>query len=100
MLQCFLGGLTKYSQEEIWNQSVEQRLKERPSRDCLTWESILFAATKPGLYCESQEVLTDGSLIWLFPERLCQSLTNTEAECLYPTIGLSAGFLMEDLERD
>jgi hypothetical protein len=26
----------KYSQEEIWRQTVEQRLKERPSSDCLT----------------------------------------------------------------
>ena len=25
---------------KIWRQSVEQRLKERPSRDCPTWESI------------------------------------------------------------
>jgi hypothetical protein len=31
MLQCFLEGGTKYSQEEIWRQSVEQRLNEKPS---------------------------------------------------------------------
>ena len=30
---CFLEGGTKYSREEIWRQSVKQRLKERPSRD-------------------------------------------------------------------
>ena len=29
MLHCFLEGGTKYSQEEIWRQSVEQRLKGR-----------------------------------------------------------------------
>jgi hypothetical protein len=34
VLQCFLDAGTKYSQEELWKQSVEQRLKERPSRDC------------------------------------------------------------------
>jgi hypothetical protein len=28
---------TKYPWEKIQRQSVEQRLKERPSRDCPTW---------------------------------------------------------------
>jgi hypothetical protein len=37
-------------------------------------------ATKPGHYCGCQEVLADGSLIWLSLEWLCQSLTNTEEE--------------------
>jgi hypothetical protein len=31
-----LRRVYKYSQEEIWRKSVEQRLKERPSRDCPT----------------------------------------------------------------
>jgi hypothetical protein len=34
--------------------------------------------TKSRHYCGCQKVLADGSLIWLFPERLCQNLTNTE----------------------
>ena len=34
VLQSFLEGGTKYSQKEIWRQSVDQRLKERPFRDC------------------------------------------------------------------
>jgi hypothetical protein len=63
MLQCFLEGRTKDSQEEIWRQSVEQRLKERPSRDCPTWGSIPYTATKPGSYCGCLEVLADRSLI-------------------------------------
>jgi hypothetical protein len=52
----------KYSQEEKWKQSGNQRLKERP----------------PGinLIC----MLADRSLIWLSPERLFQSLTNTEVD--------------------
>jgi hypothetical protein len=29
----FLGRAIKYSWEEIWRQNVEQKLKERPSRD-------------------------------------------------------------------
>jgi hypothetical protein len=36
MLQCILEGGRKYSQEEIWRQIVEQRLKESSSRDCFT----------------------------------------------------------------
>jgi hypothetical protein len=79
MPQCFLEGGTKYSQEEIWIQSVEQRLKERPSRDCPTWGSIPYTVTKPRHYFEYLEMLADGRLIWLFLERLCQILTNTEA---------------------
>jgi hypothetical protein len=80
MLQCFLEGWTNYSQEEIWRQSVEQRLKERPSVDYPTWGSIPYSATKPWYYCRCWEVFADGSLIWLSPERLCQSLTNTEVD--------------------
>jgi hypothetical protein len=53
----------KYSQEEIWKQSVEQRLKERRSRDCPTWEFIPYRITKPRCYCGYQEVLADRSLI-------------------------------------
>jgi hypothetical protein len=52
------------------------------SRDCPTWGSIPYIAAKPGRYCGCRGVLADRSLIWLSPERLCQSLTNTEAEAL------------------
>ena len=85
MLHSFLEGGTKYSQEEIWRQSVEQRLKERPFRDCPTWGSIPYTVSKLGCYCGCQEVLADRSLIWLFPERLYQSLTNIEEDaCSQP----------------
>jgi hypothetical protein len=57
-------------------------MKERPSRDCPTWGSISYTDTKPIYYCGCQEVLADSSLIYLSPERLCQSLTNTEADAL------------------
>jgi hypothetical protein len=36
--------------------------------------------TKPGYYCWCWEVFADRSLIWLSPESLCQSLTNTEMD--------------------
>jgi hypothetical protein len=52
-----LRRVNKLLQEEIWRQSVEQRLKERPSRDCPIWESILYTNTKPRHYCRCQEVL-------------------------------------------
>jgi len=47
MLLSFLEGETKYSQEEIQRQSVEQGLKERPSRGFHTWGSIPYIVTKP-----------------------------------------------------
>jgi hypothetical protein len=37
--------------------SMEQRLKERPSRDFPTWGSIPYTATRPECYCGCQEVL-------------------------------------------
>ena len=94
MLQYFLEARTKYSQEEIWRQSVEQILKERPSRHCPTWGSIPYTTTKPRHYCGCWEVLADRSLIWLSPERLCQSLTNTEADA-----HSQPGPPMEELEK-
>jgi hypothetical protein len=63
MLWSFLEGGTKYSWEEIQRQSVEQRLKERPSRDCPTWGSIPYTVTKPRHYCGCKEVLSDRRLI-------------------------------------
>jgi hypothetical protein len=53
----------KYSRKEIQKQSVEQRLKERPSRNCPTYESIPNTDTKPRHYFGCQEVLADRSLI-------------------------------------
>jgi hypothetical protein len=38
--EFFLEGGTKYPWKEVQRQSSEQSLKERPSRDCSTWESI------------------------------------------------------------
>jgi len=37
-------------QEEIWRQSVEHRLKERPSRNSHTWGFIPHAVIKPSHY--------------------------------------------------
>jgi hypothetical protein len=43
-------------------QSVEQKLKERPSRDCPTCRSIPYSVTKPRHNCGCQQVLDDRSL--------------------------------------
>jgi hypothetical protein len=43
---------------------------------------IPYPVTKPRHYCGCQEVLAEGILILLSPERLCQSLTNTEVNTL------------------
>jgi hypothetical protein len=49
----------KIPMEEI--QSVEQRLKEKPLRDCPTWGSIPYTVTKPRHYCGCHQVLADRS---------------------------------------
>jgi hypothetical protein len=63
MLQSFLEGGTKHSQEEIRGQNVEQRLKERLPRDCSAWGSIPYIVTKPRHYYGCQEVHADRGLI-------------------------------------
>jgi hypothetical protein len=57
--KSFLEGGTKYPWEELQRQSVEQRVKDRPSRDCPTWGSIPYIVTKPRHYCGCQQVLAD-----------------------------------------
>ena len=49
-------------------------------RDYPTWGSIPCIVTKPRHYCKCQQVLADRSLMWLFPEGLCQCLTNAEVD--------------------
>jgi hypothetical protein len=66
--------------KEIQRQRIKQRLKERPSETVPPGESILHADTKLRHYCRFQELLADRSLIELSPERLCQILTNTDAD--------------------
>jgi hypothetical protein len=61
---------------------MEQRLKERPFRDCPTCGSIPYTITKPRHYCGFQQALADRSLIYLSLEMLYQCLTNTEVDAL------------------
>jgi hypothetical protein len=59
ILWSFLEEGTKYTWEEIQRQSVEQRLKERLSRDCATWKSIPHTVAKSRHHCGCQQVLAD-----------------------------------------
>jgi hypothetical protein len=63
ILLSFLEERTKYSGEELTRKSVEQRWKERSSRDCPTWGSMLDTFTKSIYYCGCQEQIADRSLI-------------------------------------
>jgi hypothetical protein len=48
-VSVLLRRRTKYSQEQIWRYSIEQRLKERSFRDCPNWGFIPYRDTKPRL---------------------------------------------------
>jgi hypothetical protein len=64
---------------------VEQRLEERSPRDCPTWGSNPCTVTKHRHYYGYKEMNDDRSLIKLSHKRLCQSLTNIEADaCSQP----------------
>jgi hypothetical protein len=63
ILRSFLEGGIKYPWKELQRQSMEQRLKESPFRDCPTWASILYITTKHKHYCGCQQDLADRSLI-------------------------------------
>jgi hypothetical protein len=68
---------TKNPWKKLQRKSVEQRLKEWPSRDC---QGSIKYTTKLRYYCGCQQEHADRSLILLSPERLCQCLTNTKLD--------------------
>jgi len=43
--------------KKIWGQSIEQRLKESPCRDCPPYRFIPYVDTKSRHYCRCQELL-------------------------------------------
>ena len=61
ILWSFLEGGTKYPWKEIQRQSVEQKLKERPSRDCHTWGSIPYTVTNPDTIVDAKKYLLTGA---------------------------------------
>jgi hypothetical protein len=52
---------TKYLRKQIWRQCVEQRLKERPSKDCPTWGSIPYTVTKPDTIVDAKNCMLTGA---------------------------------------
>jgi hypothetical protein len=60
--------------------------------------SIPSADTKPRHYCWCQEALADRNLVLLSPERLCQSLTNTDADSESQPSDWSQGTQWKSLE--
>ena len=57
----FLEGGTKYPWVEIQRQIVEQRLKERPFRDCPNWRSIPYTVSKPIPFVDANKGLLTGA---------------------------------------
>ena len=65
------------TQEEIWRKIMGSS----PTRG-----SIPYTLNKLGYNCGCWEVLADRTLIQVSPEKLCQSLTNTEADACSQTL--------------
>jgi hypothetical protein len=82
ILWFFLEGGAKYTWVETERQSVEQRLNEMSLRDCPICLTIPYSVTTPRCYCGCQQELAHQCLVYLFPERLCQCLSNTEEDAL------------------
>jgi hypothetical protein len=61
ILQSFLEEGTKYPWEEVQRQSVEQRLKERPSRDCPTWDASHVQSPNPDTIVDANKCLLTGA---------------------------------------
>ena len=51
----------KYPWEEIRRQSVEQRLKEKPSRDCPTWDPSHIQLPNLDAIVDSRKCLLTGA---------------------------------------
>jgi hypothetical protein len=68
------SGLSQYG-----NKMLSRDCRKDPSKT-VPLEFSPYTVTKPRHYCECQQVHVNRSLIKLSPERLFQSLTNTEMD--------------------
>jgi hypothetical protein len=101
MLQSFLKEWTKCTQEEIWRQSVEQWLKERPSETASPKDKSHIQTPNPDFIADAKKYLLTGAWehdIAVFREALPE-LDKYRGRCSQPTIGLSMGSSMEELEK-
>ena len=71
---------------------MEQRFTERLFRDCPTWRSIPYADTKPRHYCRQEPDIGVSCKTLLEPDKY-------RGRCLQPTIGLSMGSSIEEIEK-
>ena len=77
---------------------MERRLKETQSNDQPNLGSISWEGTKAWHYYWCYDVLTDGSLEWLFSDSLYQQLTEAEANTyIYSIIELMLGIPIVEL---
>jgi hypothetical protein len=67
VLQSFLEGGTKYPWKELQRQNVEQRLKERPCKDCSTMghggDPSHIQPPNPDTIADANKIFADRSLI-------------------------------------
>ena len=64
-------GNTILTGTNMEKKSVEQKLKEKPSRDCPNWGSIPYTLTKHRHYCGCQKMPAERSLIQVLSEKPC-----------------------------
>jgi hypothetical protein len=68
------------------DKTMEQRLKERPSRDGPSWGSIPSADTKPNTVAVAMRHLLTEARCGCFLGWFCQHLTNADVEVLMLTV--------------
>ena len=61
ILQSFLDGGTKYPWKELQRQSLEQKLKVWPSRDCPTWDPSYKQPPNPDTIADTNKSLLTGA---------------------------------------
>ena len=88
----FKASVLSNQDEEDYVDGIEALVKEESLCPGEQWERIfmekmlrclrrnLYQCPHCGRLHRCQEMFGDGSLIWLYPESLCQSLTNTEVD--------------------
>jgi hypothetical protein len=86
----------KKSISEMPGQIVKQRLKERLSRDCHIWESILHADTKPDTIVDAKKCLVTGAWYCCLLRDSARSWP-IRFRGLLPATRLSKGTPMEEL---
>jgi hypothetical protein len=88
---------TKFSREKIQRQIVEQKWKEKPSRDCPTWRSIPYRHQTQTQLRMPRNVCWHEPVIAVSLEALSEA-DQYRCECSQPIIGPSTGSPVEELK--